>query len=70
MKKGFLFNTASCFAHFYCTHEKTVESHCVIHFQNLFNLQHVRGNFPKLHTAFKELNNIARDVSSRVSSGK
>ncbi|XP_027045665.1 meiosis 1 arrest protein-like [Pocillopora damicornis] len=38
--------------------------------ENLFNLQHVRGNFPKLHTAFKELNNIARDVSSRVSSGK
>lgn len=36
--------------------------------ENLFNLQHVRGNFPKLHTAFKELNNIARDVSSRVSS--
>ncbi|CAH3104454.1 unnamed protein product [Pocillopora meandrina] len=36
--------------------------------ENLFNLQHVRGNFPKLHTAFKELNNIARDVSSRISS--
>ncbi|PFX18019.1 Meiosis 1 arrest protein [Stylophora pistillata] len=36
--------------------------------ENLFYLQHVRGNFPKLYTAFKELNNIAKDVSPRVSS--
>lgn len=35
----------------------------MVWFQNLFKLQHVKGNFPRLHTAFEELQLLFKEKS-------